>query len=117
MKPIDFRGTVISVSYSTTVDILTDVLSESLAIHYILEVKRKNESLTNLFSLNSHGSPFQTSLYSQNHHQTKIRPGRSVWYRYYYHCGGHHPRRRGYYQSPHGRRSFNSLVYNRIHSL
>lgn len=29
-KPIDLQGTVIAISYSTTVDILTDVLSKSL---------------------------------------------------------------------------------------
>lgn len=39
MKPVDLRGTEIAVSYSTTVDILTDVLSASLSVLSILELK------------------------------------------------------------------------------
>lgn len=58
MKPIDFRGTVIAVSYSTTVDILTDVLSEYFSIIF-LEFKGKNELLTILSSLTVMALPFK----------------------------------------------------------
>lgn len=39
VKPIDYRGTVIAVSYSTTVDILTDVLIMALPFKLLYTVK------------------------------------------------------------------------------
>ncbi|MCJ1468537.1 hypothetical protein MMC07_007166, partial [Pseudocyphellaria aurata] len=51
VKPIDLRGTIIAVSYSTTVDILTDVLIMALPFRLLYSVKITTKQKLGLFGV------------------------------------------------------------------